>query len=202
MLAVTIISACTCIAIYLHFQVLRSENQTRTNRLEALNQIFTHNFQNFNRLVLRYANTKVPSNAILVDSNGKESEFRDLFGSGKRIVFYFSERNCDVCVKSELRKLKNMIARDIMIERSLLVISKYNLERSLKAFKISNKFDFEIYNVRDDGLLNDVGSPFYFIIDKEYLYKEMLFPFKDLPNITEMYINEMKKKYLTQVKVH
>jgi len=157
-------------------------------------------FQGVYKIYFKFGNQKILDNVLIVNERGAEFSLSSLTKNNqKAIFFHFSETNCDECVKAELvkiGKLKNAF-NDSGIK--IFVLTRYSNARDLKIFKKVNNVNYEVLNIKGEQLLKELNMPFYFILDSDYLYKDIFIPVKEFPDLTIDYIDLMRKKHLRKV---
>jgi len=148
-----------------------------------------------NKISFKYLNTKLPVMGS-VHLNGIEEISPEEFTNIKTgtIIFHFSEKNCDECVLKELKKIKKFIVDNKRLSQHIMILSNYSNSRYLLSFKIANKLDLKIYNTSQQ-FLSEINLPFYFYLDESLTFKDIYFPIKDMPDLTETYLTEMYRKH-------
>ncbi len=177
---------------YFEYKKKRESNQPALKSLPKhdSNEIF----RVINRIRLRFENQKILYNPIIVSENGEEVTLKQLTNkNNKLIVFNFSEGSCDDCTIIELQKIKKIFYQDKNKVR-ILVLAKYSNTRHLTVFKKTHGLDFEIFRTKE-GLLKELNMPFYFVLDSDFILKDLYVPAKEIPDLTTDYFNIILKKH-------
>lgn len=67
----------------------------------------------------------------------------------------------------------------------------------MAAFKRMNQLSLPMFNIRDLDLeLEDINVPYYFVVDGSMVIQDILVPNKYYPNISESYIEYVKKLFV------
>ncbi|WP_147679217.1 hypothetical protein [Algibacter pacificus] len=125
---------------------------------------------------------------------------KDIFKS-KKIVLIYSEFNCEECVESEINALlknKNKLGKDVFL------IAYYQNKRDFyifyKEFQKKGLVDIEMYLLPDSGLnipAEKLNRPFYFCIDSTLRITNFFIPHKEIPKLTESYLINTSKNFLS-----
>ncbi|MCI1648972.1 MAG: hypothetical protein LKI29_11625, partial [Bacteroides sp.] len=111
---------------------------------------------------------------------------------GKKLVFKYSELNCNVCVDTIIAVLMKKFSKIGMDK--LLILATYNDKNNFYAFKRINKLE-NIYKVDSIGcFLEKKNIPFLFWIDEDYCIKYPFIPHKEIISETEAYLNFVEKR--------
>jgi len=130
----------------------------------------------------------------LIKENGDSIVLSNLVGEKPKLIFRYSELNCNVCVDAQLALIKTFIEK--YGEENLIMISSYKFRKTVYQFKILNNIRNEIFNV--DFLnqsIDNLNTPYYFILDNTYIPKMMFIPEKAFPEDTEEYFKKIQNMY-------
>lgn len=190
------------VLLYFGFEVKKKQKEQAN--IQKLSIEYQHELRNLNSRVkelINHCKYMLTDERMLIDSTlsvqkeNKESvHMWNLFQNHPKLVFRYSELNCNVCVEKEVELLKKFI-EEIGIQNMLMMTngrsSSYNGQ-----FKRMNQFDIEIYNVEDLGLkLDKINTPYYFVLDSDWKAKSVFVPSKSLPSQTRAYYDIIKDKY-------
>lgn len=134
-------------------------------------------------------------NLSIQTSVNEKKSINDLLIDGDKIVFFFTEQDCDLCAIKELKKLKAFADDGAMKER-LLVLGNFSQFDHISYFKIKNSLDIEILNVNKIRLVPNLITPYFFYLDKDCLAKDLYIPSKkSLEDLTQTYFQTIINKY-------
>lgn len=133
-------------------------------------------------------------NLKIKNENGDKVALSQLIGKNPKLVFKYSELNCNVCVDSQLVFVKKFIKKHGV--DNLIMISSYKYPKSIYQFKLLNDIENEIYNIEMlDSSLAELNIPYYFVIDSSFKPKMIHFPEKIIPEDTREYFKTIENKY-------
>lgn len=148
----------------------------------------------FLSLELKYNDTRISKELILTDEKGVEYSIKDKLNT-KKIVFRYSELQCNVCVEKQigsLKKYKDKIGID-----NILILADYSNYRNLILFKRMNSLDIPVYNLSEKMSLEleKKDLPYFFIADNSLIAKDYFIPIKEIKNYTDNYLSTMYIKH-------
>jgi hypothetical protein len=136
----------------------------------------------------------LPSYYPIKDETGNTLSIDSIFNKPK-MVFRFSERNCDLCIQAEM----DLINR-LGYNENIIGLASYNTQRTLKMAKEKYHIHFPVYYLTfgEASLLlpdymEEYGYPYWFIIGNNFHAKYFLFPDKQFPEISEKYFNTVAR---------
>lgn len=136
----------------------------------------------------------VSPNQKLMKENGDSIVLSNLVGVKPKLVFKYSELNCNICVDAQLVFLKKFIEN--FGEENLIMISSYKFNNNIFRFKVLNKIENEIFNIDFmNSSLDNLNAPYYFILDNTFTPKMMFIPEKTFPEDTEAYFKKIQNMY-------
>jgi hypothetical protein len=131
---------------------------------------------------------------ILQNEIGDSIQISNLVNGATKLVFRYSELNCNVCIDSQMDFVKGFIEKNGY--DSFIMISDYNYHKNLLQFKTFNNIQNEIYNVATlDSSLDRLNIPYYFILDKYFRPRMFFFPEKNLPADTKEYFRKIDEYF-------
>jgi len=111
------------------------------------------------------------------------------------LVFYFTEINCQVCVKQVFK-----IIQELNIQK-VLFISRFSSARNLLVFKNVNDFQGNFYMIESttelNGAMDSNNLPYLFILDSSGKIHDLFVPDKSIPNLTKSYLQITMTKYFS-----
>jgi peroxiredoxin len=165
---------------------LTSENEQLMNEKEDLLAV-----RNFRNTEILFNGRELSKDTHISDGKGNRVEWDEITG---KLVFYFSETACDMCVDMEIARL-NEQAELAVSDNTVILISAIS-KRYVAQYKNNNKLKFPVYeikSVKEDFL---PSLPFYFIIDRESKrINSSFFPSKYTPDETDKYLNKIAEDY-------
>ena len=148
----------------------------------------------FLNLELKYNDTKISEKLILTDEKGTEYKIKEKLNT-KKIVFRYSELQCNVCVEKQIESLKKY--KDKIGIDNILILADYSNYRNLILFKRMNSLDIPVYNLSKKLSLEleKKDLPYFFILDNSLIAKDYFIPIKEIKNYTDNYLNIMYTKH-------
>jgi len=138
----------------------------------------------------------INGNIKVYNKEKKSFLLREILGNSPKLVFRYSELNCDVCVDLEVKKIKKMAK--VIGENNVLMLANYRDLNSLLIFKKIHNLSIPVYNLENQTLglsVDKINTPYLFVSDSSLATKSMFIPNKKYPNISDIYYEVIKKKY-------
>lgn len=172
----------------------KSKIQSTSSMVKMLKINEQLQFQNKNKQFLK--------NILLTTGDNNKIMLSSILKSDKpKLVFFYSQLNCQVCVDTEIEKLK-MFSKIIGID-NIVIICSYENRKDFLIFKKINNLNLKIYNL---GLKNTLGLPlekynipFLFMANSKFRAQDIFVPFKGFPSISDMYYKFILDKYFKSV---
>ncbi len=162
------------------------------HRLELQNKILESNY--FNRYYLENE-TLAPTTKIMTTEGDTSNVSKTI--SGKKLILFFSEDFCNLCVDNELKIIDSLKIREIV------VITKFNSYRDFLIYFKEKKIHYPTYNIIDERLgifkKDDFQVPLIFYLDSNNTIRYVHIPDKVLPVISFKYYKFLLKKGLISV---
>ncbi len=131
------------------------------------------------------------------DLKNQVVDLKSVFGDSPKLIFRFSEMNCNACIVAELPMIKT-ISSDVGKE-NIILLGSFPHINALKSFKKIHEIDFSIYNVDSEllehNLAESLNVPFYFVINSYHNPQSLFFPEKTRPLLSKSYLNSVAKLY-------
>jgi peroxiredoxin len=140
---------------------------------------------------------KLSKEAEITDDKGNSIELNEIMNSSK-LVFYFSETSCDMCVDMEIARLNEKA--DLTVSDNTVILISAISKRYVSQYKSNNKLRFPVYEIksRNETFLPSF-LPCYFIIDNDSKrINSSFFPSKYTPDETDRYLNKIAEDYFRQ----
>lgn len=148
----------------------------------------------FLNLELKYNDYKISDELNLIDEKGNIFRIKEKLNT-KKIIFRYSELQCNVCVEKQIQSLKRY--KDKIGVDNILIIADYSNFRNLIVFKKINSLDIPVYNLSKKMSLEieKKDIPYFFIADNSLVAKDYFIPIKEIKNYTDNYLNTMYIKH-------
>lgn len=162
------------------------------------NEKSINDIRNFNLKTIYLNNGLSISDTIKVtNEKGDILLLKDIIKSTK-LIFRYSELNCDVCVDKQFEALNKYI--DIYGSENILILSQYNKLRNLNIFKRINNIKLSVFNLAtiiSNMEIEKAGLPYFFIIDSHLTTKDFFIPIKEIDNYTHSFLEKIHSKYFS-----
>lgn len=145
-----------------------------------------------NRLLSKLQNDKI-LNTLLLDENGDTTKLIKLASETPKLIFKYSEINCETCIEEQfvlLKKITNKIGAN-----NIIILAKYNSLRNLSKFIRINNIEYRVFNMLEKLSSNDLDIPYYFILDRSQLIKHPYIPLAHYTEPVLEYYSEISSKY-------
>lgn len=155
--------------------------------IQTLNSLSIYQLQN--------EGVKIDKATYVEDEKGQKHLLKDLLKSGPKLVFRYSEVNCQTCVESEIVPLINFMAENG--NDKVIFLTTYQDRKYLLDFKRFNKIKTEIYNIPENGLglpIEKLNIPYLFVIDANMQTNLIFIPEKNRENVSLTYYKIVKKQ--------
>ena len=136
-------------------------------------------------------------NVTIQDSLKKEIKIEELFGENRdrMIICRFSELHCQECVIYSIVKLIEFSEK--ITKDNILFLGAYDDNRSFNIFRKQLGIHFmKAYNVLQlDIPIEDLGVPYFFILDRSLKVSNVFVPEKLTPELTNQYLEIINERY-------
>lgn len=113
----------------------------------------------------------------------------------KYLVLRYSSLSCTPCVDNAIAAIKKFSKENPDI--NILLLATYQFQKDLKVFKKMNKLFTQVYNVRSLNLpIENRQIPYLFVLDEELQVLNTFIPRKEIPELTEQYLEKMKELFV------
>ncbi|TSA37817.1 MAG: hypothetical protein D4R64_04930 [Porphyromonadaceae bacterium] len=150
-----------------------------------------YNFEGFN----------IGKTQMFMNQKGDSINVDHILGQGRKIVFNFSEYNCDACVKEELISLK--IICNIIGSKNIIILGNFERIRDLGIILKSAEIDCQYYNSAKSSVIPEIENknlPFIFINDLGLNAKSLFIINKNSNDLTKHFYQIILKKYFKIVR--
>ena len=159
-------------------------NISWSNHLVSLLKSDMINTWKFDRLAV--------NNDSIFDEEENKVDTEYFKSSSPILLFRFSKVNCMDCVVKQIDVIKELIKNESI---NYMMICDYDSKRDLGHFKRSNAIKNPVYNCKN-LLENESKTPFFGIC-RNGVISDVFFPNQDFPDLTAIYLQEMKSKYFS-----
>jgi hypothetical protein len=136
----------------------------------------------------------ITKKAILSDGKGNSIEWDEITDNKNKLILYFSEGTCDLCLNAEISRL-NENADLVVSDNAIILISAIS-KRYVAQYKNDNKLKFPVFEIKSSGEKILPPGLFYFVIEKESKrINSAFFPSKYKPAEADRYLNDITGKY-------
>jgi hypothetical protein len=127
---------------------------------------------------------------MIKDSLNKIIRPKEIFNAGQKqiLVYRFSKMHCESCVVASIKIIRKWM--DSIGSENIIFLGNY---RNNKIFrKTISEYDIEnlkFYNTSQFNMaVEEIGYPYFFMLDKNLKTSNVFVPDKGLPKITEEYL--------------
>ncbi|TDX00496.1 hypothetical protein [Dinghuibacter silviterrae] len=131
--------------------------------------------------------------------DGKSVRLKSLLKSGPKLIFRYSEINCNVCYQKVLDELSALIKK--IGPQNILIITSYYNQRELYNFMRVNNISQNVFNIGTASLglpIEKYDVPFLFMADQSLKTKVLFVPYKRNPGLTKQYFLSVKERYFSE----
>lgn len=148
-------------------------------------------------ITLSYRVANTPYNYTLEDVNGNRVNILPASSREKKIVFRYSELNCNICIDSAFARFSAFADRIGDSSAVILVesISLDYLSKLIRLNQIKLQNIFSIVGKSEPAWVSE--HPFLFVLDASGKICDVFFPMKELPALSDKYYEAMFEKYFS-----
>ena len=126
----------------------------------------------------------------IYDEDGHKVDIEYFRNMSPILIFKFSKINCMDCVVKQIDVIKEFTQFEGV---NTIMICDYDNKRELGVFKRTNSIKNQVYCCKTI-FENDIKTPFICIFQNGVIYN-VFFPEEIFPEMTEIYLKEMRMKY-------
>lgn len=129
--------------------------------------------------------------AILNDMHGKPCRIDSIFKKPK-LIFRFGERNCELCIESEVK-----LINELGLTNQIIGFADYSNNRMIQLAKEKYKIQFPIYYLPKgtESLIpkvkDEIERPYLFLLGTDYRAKYIFYPSNSFPEMSQKYYHEI-----------
>lgn len=163
----------------------------RLNRESAIVHTTMENIFLCREMEAQSERVNLSPDVVITDIHGDISTLVDII-SEPTLVYRFSEMHCNSCIELSMKLLKEASGTT---KAPIAIFCRYSNVRQVRAICNSYNIELPIYNIPDklNIPVDDMSIPYFFIID-EYLKCSSFQSFiKEVPTLTERYLDGIFK---------
>lgn len=123
-----------------------------------------------------------------------QAKIKQAMHSVPKLVFYYSDLNCNSCVESIVAEIENF--RDSIGIDNIIYISDYKRTRDMQIFKRINQIKSEIFNISSLNIpMDQAHVPFLFVLGKDNEVRSVYVPNKEDLNNLKSYLSIVRNMY-------
>jgi hypothetical protein len=162
--------------VYLFWQFFQSRQTSHKNE-----NIIIEAMLNARRLEAGMDGLQLDPTISLYNSAGDSIPLGHLVNSNEKLILYFSQSACDLCVDHAFRALQTV--HDIVPEKIAVVVS-YSSYRDFYIYQKSHNYPWTFYN-RGNRLFGlsaeTVHMPCFFVLERNLTIRSAFIPLKEIP---------------------
>ena len=138
---------------------------------------------------------RIDADALVYTADNDSTELSAVL-SPITLILRYSETDCDMCVKEQIRTLQT--CRDSLQLFNIVFLASYENAIYMRRYLKSYSIDYKVFNLSNELMkqMPDIGAPYYFVLDKkEMRINNMFVPAKERPELTINYLKSVKNKY-------
>ena len=175
--------------------VSKTENDQKQRLEERLNERHNH----LQQLAEQVDSTSYSLDATVKDLQNQSRSLNEII-QDTTLILRYNQFNCSICrdmAKDALERFR--IVTPFQKEPKIIaLVSSYESKNHWLNMEQTTIPNIEVYNI-DTGYLpmpiEDQNVPYFFIIDSKMLIREVHLAAKEKPNLTEVYLKQIGKKY-------
>jgi hypothetical protein len=136
----------------------------------------------------------ITKKTILSDGKGNNIEWDEITDNKNKLILYFSEGTCDICLNTEISRLNEKA--DLVVSDNTIILVSAISKRYVAQYKNDNKLKFPVFEIKSSGEKILPPDLFYFVIEKESKrINSAFFSSKYKPAEADRYLNDITGKY-------
>jgi hypothetical protein len=161
-----------------------------TAKIQMEEALYQSNFE----LNIKMAGLKTPD-TYCVESQRGGRLLSDMVKDKPLLIYKFSGNNCNTCYIDILTKLQSELPDNFGFDKIRALCSQLT-ERDLLILKRTYKIKFPIYIIPSksfDWIVEENNVPYFFVLCPDMKILHIYVPNKDYPELTQKYIEDVKK---------
>lgn len=185
---VLVVVLCAIYSFRLQKQLnVANESILRYGQESVLMHNSVQNIINCRKMEAQSEGLRLSPDVIVTNTKGDISPLVDIITT-PTLVYRFTEMHCNSCIEHGLRLLKETCSSTKL---PVMVLCRYESIRLVRAVSNSYGIEFPIYNISErlSFPLDDMSTSYFFIIDENLKCHGFQSFIKEVPIITETYLN-------------
>lgn len=182
--------------LFFFYRINNGYNKERSLLTEKVNKLSYENLSLQDNIILsQQGNCKLDPEIVLYTKERDSIKLSELERKEYTLVLRYSTQSCSTCVEDILTKMKDFEKHYPSID--ILLLTTYRIQIDENSFKrICNIFP-RVYNVFSLGIpLKEEIVPYLFVLDKDLRVIDAFIPDKELPELTNRYLQNIAKNCL------
>lgn len=182
--------------LFFFYRINNGYNKERSLLTEKVNKLSYENLSLQDNIILsQQGNCKLDPEIVLYTKERDSIKLSELERKEYTLVLRYSTQSCSTCVEDILTKMKDFEKHYPSID--ILLLTTYRIQIDENSFKrICNIFP-RVYNVFSLGIpLEEEIVPYLFVLDKDLRVIDAFIPDKELPELTNRYLQNIAKNCL------
>lgn len=141
-------------------------------------------------------NNKINGKAIEVeveDIYGKEIQLNDLRAKSPKLVYFYSELTCDVCVDQSFEYFNNFIDK-AGVENAIVLVESKDPSYITTLIRLNHIRTKNIFRVTKKNI-DAENRGFFFVLDQSPIMHHTFFPMKEIPEVTDAYFKNLDQTF-------
>jgi hypothetical protein len=169
--------------------IISADSSDKTSTIDAENKIKATFFNVYPNIVIPSDDKSIDASITLLSSDGKRHTLNELVNKRSKLIFRYSELDCDMCIDSVISIIKKI--SPLKKIPNLIIISDFKSDRNFQIREKYKKHPYPIYNISSANLglpIENKNFPFLFIITEDLKATKLFIPLKEFPYQTIEYI--------------
>lgn len=182
--------------LFFFYRINNGYNKERSLLTEKVNKLSYENLSLQDNIILsQQGNCKLDPEIVLYTKERDSIKLSELERKEYTLVLRYSTQSCSTCVEDILTKMKDFEKHYPSID--ILLLTTYRIQIDENSFKrICNIFP-RVYNVFSLGIpLEEEIVPYLFVLDKDLRVIDAFIPDRELPELTNRYLQNIAKNCL------
>ena len=141
-------------------------------------------------------NNKINGKAIEVeveDIYGKKIQLNDLRSKSPKLVYFYSELTCDVCVDQSFEYFNNFIDK-AGVENAIVLVESKDPSYITTLIRLNHIRTKNIFRVTKKNI-DPENRGFFFLLDQSPIMHHTFFPMKEIPDVTDAYFKNLDQTF-------
>lgn len=172
-------------------RLLEHQQAMSTKTIGSLNEIITRNYQ------IQLDHQAARAKDLIKGLDGAYLPMAEVIGTGTKVVFRFSQTNCQACIDFMLPRAVEFIKE--VGRENVIFLGNFFSSEALRTF---NKFHPEIspiYDVESLGIqMEKSNAAYYFTVDSTLNIRNVFLPDEKHPDLIDFHLRLLKRTYFKE----